>query len=178
MKAFTDVASALGRRHICSNRTRRSDQGRPERERDRNPGAHHPRGAAARVAVAPRGYTQSRTHTRTLSTDVATAIGRRHICSNRTRMSNAAAAHAHACAHARTHTQKHTHTHTHRPAADTLPLHTQKHAAPTEEPFVPDQVHFSIVINCNPQPIHPRSTRTRTRMRARAHTHTETALNE
>ena len=57
------------------------------------------------------------------------------------------------------------------PAADTT-------AAPTEEPFVPDQVHFSIVINCNPQPIHPRSTRTRTRMRARAHTHTETALNE
>ena len=43
---------------------------------------------------------------------------------------------------------------------------------------VPDQVHFSIVMNCNPQPIHPRSTRTRTRMRTRAHTHTETAPHE
>ena len=71
-------------------------------------------------------------------------------------------------------------------SARTPLVHTQTHtharvsnsAAPTEEPFVPDQVHFSIVINCNPQPIHPRSTRTRTRMRARAHTHTETALNE
>ena len=37
---------------------------------------------------------------------------------------------------------------------------------------VPDQVHFSIVINCNPQPIHPRSFHPHTDTHARARTHT------